>query len=386
MTQTSDGGYLLGGTSESGISGDKTTLSTSYSTSYSSHWIVKITSTGIKQWDLSAGYAVIYNEGVNVIKDNDGGYLLLSEATDDHYNRYSQLFKITGSGQIQWSRTFKANPVSGNGLFHYSVLRSGFQTNDGGFILAGVTDAEAGKDVSQPSKGNHDFWVVKTTRQIQPGEIVMSSGSTGVNAGTTYYDPGFAANYQNNLNLTQTLSPRVGYKLRLTFTSFQLENNYDKLYIYDGTSTASPLIGVYTGSTSPGIITSSTGSLTLRFVSDGSINYPGWAASVSYVATGARLAAVEEKAPEETLLKLEAFPNPFREKITFNFTAQQTGPVSLRIYDSKGIEATNVFAGEMQAGGTNSVEWQPNGQQEGVYIVRLATPGKVITNKVVLVK
>ncbi|HRH48396.1 MAG TPA: hypothetical protein PLP23_06585 [Panacibacter sp.] len=51
LQQTSDGGYILGGFSTSGISGDK---SENYR-GYYDYWIVKVDSSGVKQWDKTFG-------------------------------------------------------------------------------------------------------------------------------------------------------------------------------------------------------------------------------------------------------------------------------------------------------------------------------------------
>ncbi|MDX9751543.1 MAG: CUB domain-containing protein, partial [Flavobacteriales bacterium] len=102
--------------------------------------------------------------------------------------------------------------------------------------------------------------------------------------GTTVYDPGGpAGDYPNSANWTVTYCPDdPGDAVSLIFTMFQLENNWDNLYIYNGPTTGSPLIGTYTGGTSPGTVTSTdpSGCLTLRFTSDGSVTYAGWAAEV----------------------------------------------------------------------------------------------------------
>ena len=68
----------------------------------------------------------------------------------------------------------------------------------------------------------------------------------------------------------------------MTFQSFDVEQNWDFLYVYDGTSTSAPEIGTYTGSTIPGTIVSTNdeGALTFKFTSDQSINKSGWAAYV----------------------------------------------------------------------------------------------------------
>ena len=106
--------------------------------------------------------------------------------------------------------------------------------------------------------------------------------------GDFFYDSGGpAGNYQNNENTTTTLCPDVpGDLVEVTFSVFDLENNFDDLTIYDGPNTGSPVIGVYSGINSPGTVTSShpSGCLTFVFNSDSSVDDVGWAAFVDCVA------------------------------------------------------------------------------------------------------
>ncbi|HMN04356.1 MAG TPA: hypothetical protein PKD45_01410 [Flavobacteriales bacterium] len=106
-----------------------------------------------------------------------------------------------------------------------------------------------------------------------------------LHCGQVSYDPGGAAgNYPNGSNFTQTICPtNSGDAVTLTFTMFNTEGTFDVLTIYDGPSTSSPMLGSYSGSTIPGPITASdpSGCLTLRFTSDASVNYAGWAANIT---------------------------------------------------------------------------------------------------------
>ncbi|SFA91372.1 CUB domain-containing protein [Flavobacterium swingsii] len=85
--------------------------------------------------------------------------------------------------------------------------------------------------------------------------------------------------YRNNENYTFTIAPTGASSVKLTFESFNTELNYDFLRIYDGPTTASTLLGTYSGTTIPPVINSSGGSLTLRFTSDNSTTKAGWVAS-----------------------------------------------------------------------------------------------------------
>ncbi|KAA6438388.1 hypothetical protein FEM33_17000 [Dyadobacter flavalbus] len=70
IISTSDGGYILGGYSNSLISGDKSE-EIPYGQSY---WIVKVTADGIKEWDKTIGQG---NNGddqlTSVLETDDGG-------------------------------------------------------------------------------------------------------------------------------------------------------------------------------------------------------------------------------------------------------------------------------------------------------------------------
>jgi subtilase family serine protease len=113
-----------------------------------------------------------------------------------------------------------------------------------------------------------------------------TSGTTSYTTctGTLYDNGGPNGSYSNNANGSVTLNPAImGNKIKLDFTLFSLESNYDYLYIYDGTSVSAPLIGTYTGNNSPGTIYASSGALTVRFTTDGSDTYAGFAATINCV-------------------------------------------------------------------------------------------------------
>jgi hypothetical protein len=102
-----------------------------------------------------------------------------------------------------------------------------------------------------------------------------------------FYDwKGPSTNYTNNLNKTTKFCSSNGTCIKATFSSFSTESGLDVLSIYDGNSTSASLIGTYSGTSSPGIVTSTTGCLTFNFVSDASIVSTGWEAAISCVNCG----------------------------------------------------------------------------------------------------
>jgi Secretion system C-terminal sorting domain len=158
IQQTIDGGYILGGYSNSNISGDKIENSNG---SFDC-WIVKVDSLGVVQWQNSiGGNSADY---LHAIKQTiDGGYILggysqsgiSGDKTEDPVGALDYwIVKIDSQGIVQWENTIggKAND------YLYDIQ----QTSDGGYILCGSSESNISSDKSENSRGGSDFWVVKT--------------------------------------------------------------------------------------------------------------------------------------------------------------------------------------------------------------------------------
>ena len=157
LIQTSDGGYLLGGYSASGISGDKTEASLIYF----DYWIVKLDAFGSIEWQNTIGGS---NEDVlnSVIQTTDGGYLLggYSESGISGDNTEAWLggadywvVKLDDTGNIEWQNTIGGS----NTDIIYSVI----QTLDGGYLLGGYSSSGISVDKTEANLGGADYWVVK---------------------------------------------------------------------------------------------------------------------------------------------------------------------------------------------------------------------------------
>eukprot|EP00794_Sanderia_malayensis_P003246 gene3246-3727_t len=109
--------------------------------------------------------------------------------------------------------------------------------------------------------------------------------------------PKTSGNYSHNEACGWAIRAPAGQKIRITFTSFNLEKPmrnrcYDFVEIREGPYPTSPLYGRYCGTKGPGSLTSTGQSLFIRFHSDATINATGFAASFQFVqGCGARLTA-----------------------------------------------------------------------------------------------
>lgn len=100
-------------------------------------------------------------------------------------------------------------------------------------------------------------------------------------SGTIHDFGGPTRNYYNNEDYTWTISPPNATSIEVNFTDFDVELNWDYLYIFDGPSDQSPQIAgsPFTGTNGPGQFTTSGGDVTFRFYSDGATVKPGFNAT-----------------------------------------------------------------------------------------------------------
>lgn len=116
--------------------------------------------------------------------------------------------------------------------------------------------------------------------QTEAQTIIMSNTTTNA-CGGNIVNPGGFGGYPAGANVVTTICPSVpGQCVRLNFTAFDLDLfGDDQLVIYDGPTTASPIIGTFTSNGNPGSIQSSTqsanGCITLRFTSSAFPFIPG---------------------------------------------------------------------------------------------------------------
>ena len=175
IQQTSDGGYVLGGRSWSGISGDKTDTSRGGN----DYWVVKLDSTGLIQWQNTIGGS-INDFLISIEQTADGGYILggwsSSDSTgdkteDSQGGRDYWVVKLDIAGSIQWQNT-----IGGSGTDRLESIQ---QTSDGGYVMGGVSDSPISGDKTEDSLGGDDYWVVKldTAGAIQWQNTIGGSGN-----------------------------------------------------------------------------------------------------------------------------------------------------------------------------------------------------------------
>ncbi len=131
------------------------------------------------------------------------------------------------------------------------------------------------------ANNNKMGWVATISCVTPPPAYNLSAGTLSICSALLYDTGGPTGNYGDNQDITQTYTSSAGNCIKFTFYTFNIASG-DNLYIYDGISTAAPLMGVFTGSTIPNVrLLSSSGSLTFRFVSNASGTNIGWSGVIS---------------------------------------------------------------------------------------------------------
>jgi hypothetical protein len=133
LIQTSDGGYLIAGYTESFGEGEADV------------YVVKLDAKGNLQWTRTIG-GPGYEIGYSLIQTSDGGYAIAGESSSFGAGEADvYVIKLDANGNLQWTKTI-GGPAS-------EVGSSLIQTSDGGYVIAGFTNSFGA--------GEADVYVVK---------------------------------------------------------------------------------------------------------------------------------------------------------------------------------------------------------------------------------
>lgn len=205
---SSDGTYVLAGSSYADVvSGDKTDPGFSDASDLD-WWIMKIDPiTHNILWQHTFGGSSI--ENVYSLSQNSvdhyllGGFTFSTDGTlaDNTLNGQNDfwIMYLDPNGDRIWDEVYGGDQAE--------TLEQIFQTNDGGYLMAGHSSSDVSGDKSDPTEGLNDFWVVKTLCNVNvslndtivcPGEEVTISA----------YDPncqGCIYSWSDNNSITDSI-------------------------------------------------------------------------------------------------------------------------------------------------------------------------------------
>jgi hypothetical protein len=249
MTATNDGGFIVGGNSNSSSSDTKAKSSTNGS----DFWVVKFDTNADIVWQETYDYGE-KDVLTSIIENEDGSFLIGGYAQSEAKNRLGEketgrkadkngindyiALKITAKGEEIWTQI-----VGSKGE---EVMKKLLETRDGGYLLAGTSLTPA--SVSKNSKdkntgiGGADFWVVKLKDKDKPEkeklpiEAFPNPAQTFTNVIIGYdYTDGTAALYDLNGRQLQTFTLDGNRTLPIEMTAYptgiyivQIESDKEK--------------------------------------------------------------------------------------------------------------------------------------------------------------
>ncbi len=133
IRQTSDGGYIVAGSTRSAGAGE------------TDIWVLKLDESGVVDWQKTYGGSS-YDRAYSVCEASDGGFVVAGQTYSFGAGNFDLwALKLDGSGDIEWEKTY--------GGTDYEEGTSVSRTIDGGYIVTGYT-ASAGA-------GETDIWALK---------------------------------------------------------------------------------------------------------------------------------------------------------------------------------------------------------------------------------
>lgn len=166
---TPDGGFLLAGTSNSPKGLDKK----DECKGDNDFWVIKLDAGGGEQWQRTIGGSESDDLACAIPLRDGGFLLGGSSESSPIYDSHRQLLgdkteksrggmdywlvRLDASGAIKWQKTFGGN--------YLDQMRSIVQTSDKGFLIGGSSNSADSGDKLHKNNGADDFWILKTDEE-----------------------------------------------------------------------------------------------------------------------------------------------------------------------------------------------------------------------------
>ena len=165
IVQTSDGGFVVTGTTDS------------YGAGGNDMFLTKFSSTGSLSWSKTWG-GTGNDTGNSIVQTSDGS-LVVTGTTNSYGAGGNDMFltKFSSTGSLLWSKTWGG---TGN-----DTGVSLFQTNDGGFVVTGsADDGSSGMYIARYNSSGTPLWS-KTMSWFSSNSIIQTNDGDFVVTGTT---------------------------------------------------------------------------------------------------------------------------------------------------------------------------------------------------------
>ncbi|HEY3249985.1 MAG TPA: T9SS type A sorting domain-containing protein, partial [Ignavibacteria bacterium] len=343
IKQTTDGGYVLFGSTSSFGAGNN------------DYYVVKVDSAGLLQWSKTIG-GPGGDYGFCVIQTSDGGYALSGTTLSFGAGNYDlYVVKLNATGSLEWSRT-----IGGTGFeYGYQII----QTSEGGYAIAA--------SIESFGAGGYDAYIVKLNSS---GQIEWNRTLGGM------YD-------DNILSITQTTDGGYAATGFTTIAGSGADIYLIKLDSLGNTCGNSLLPDPATGSAG-----TSNSAPTLTSSPVPTVNSPVSLQSsngvlVTNCITG--IQPISTAIPREFSL-LQNYPNPFNPTTKIRFALPSSPKeeglgVRVVVCDIIGREVATLVNQQLQPG-TYEIEWDASAFKSSIYFCLIEAGDYKASKKMVLIK
>ncbi|HKJ80734.1 MAG TPA: T9SS type A sorting domain-containing protein [Ignavibacteriaceae bacterium] len=399
--QTMDGGYIIAGHSKSFGNGG----------GHDDVWLIKTNIDGDTMWTKTFGE---FNEdyGYSVQQTADNGYIITGETLNIGTGTNLYLIKTDSAGNSIWIKSYGGISNEAG----YSVQ----QTDDGGFIIAGVawegistalrnawlikTD-NAGDTIWTKKFGYtmKDDWCHSVQQTSDGGYIIV--GETTFNGNGGYDVWLIKTNTTGDTLWTKTFGGSAddyGYSVEQTSDDGYIICGYTESFgsgYFDGwlirtDSNGDTLWTKTIGGANPDFCYSVCQTIDEGYIITGyTTSYGLGANKIWLIKVAADPTAIDETGERviNDYQLYQNYPNPFNPTTKIKYSipniveTHSYASVQLKVYDILGREIA-ILVNEKQKSGYYEVKWDASSQSSGVYFYRITVENYVETRKMILLR
>ncbi len=209
---------------------------------------------------------------------------------------------------------------------------------------------------SSDASGTAPGWLLKYESEIP----VYCSGMTSYTEQSgSIFDGSGSRDYHNSTTCMWMLDPPGASELTIYFTSFNTEETYDVVKVFDLDTQV--LLAEFSGDITAGPVTSPSGRMFVAFSTNYTITAPGWEA---YYETD--LVHVEENNIDQSL---QLFPNPAKNSVNIEWNTSMNEKAIIRIAAMTG---QHILSKEVESqSGSNTIILDVSEIEAGIYLLEM---------------
>ncbi|MDQ7817989.1 MAG: T9SS type A sorting domain-containing protein [Melioribacteraceae bacterium] len=343
FVQTSDGGFLLAGTTRS------FTTSTQV-------YLIKVDQNGKKIWEKNFG-GTGGDAGKKIIPTKDGNYMILGTTSSKGSGDFDvYLMKVNGNGDIIWDKTH------GGSMWDEGTDIA--ELSDGSFIISGYS-------LSYSIAGGHDWLLLKVN---ESGDFVwrkvFGSQYQDYAARVAVANDGFVIAGTKDLEIL----PRTINDMLVIKTDFSGNEIWRSQF---GGAESEGVGGLIVNSDGHYVIAGSTGSYSARG--------DAYLLNINTLGQITKVERSDDSSIPIEIVLYQNYPNPFNNQTKISYKLNQQTNIELSIQNILGQKILTLEKG-IKSAGNYSLAFNSDGMVSGIYFCVLKTNNKILVNKMLLLK